>query len=135
MNEEDLLNFNYPIRPLSHIQVEKTIKERLRSTSMNMHIPREIKRYSDKYVPVTSKHDIEKTINPEILSPELQRSYGMHFGVEGNTVINDIDENENEPDEGQSDDGGSLEGEDDYHYNYYEEDELVNEHDKAEDVI
>lgn len=137
MNEDDLLNFNYPIQASPQIQAEREIKERLRSKSLNLGEMREIERYSDKYMSATSKQEIERGINVEILSPELQRSYGMYSGVEAETVVDDIDENEDEKEqvEEQSGENESLEGGDDYMDNYYEEDEFVDERGNQEDVL
>ncbi|ELA42821.1 uncharacterized protein VICG_00136 [Vittaforma corneae ATCC 50505] len=137
MTEDDLLNFNYPIQPQAQIQMENKIKQELRSLSLNTFVPREIERYTDKYLSAISRQDIQKTINIEIMSPELQRSRETCPGIDTNVIFNDMGDEDNNNDGvcNDSSEHGSLETGNDYEHNYYEEDELADENNKNEEVL
>lgn len=126
MNEEDdLLNFNYPLIDNELIELETKVKQTLRDISYNIPIDRDIPRYSDKYISYISYSDIVNTLNIELAGPELLRNWNTEYNIE---VINvEVDENSEEHvvEEGSAEDD-SLQGGDDYAGNYYD-DEIVDE--------
>lgn len=135
MAEDDLLNFNYPMQPRTQIQEENRIKQELGRLALSACMPKEVERYSDRYASAVSREDIQKTINMEIMSPELQRSCGSCPGVDASVVLDDMDEEGCNNSIDGSSEHGSLEGGDDYEQNYYEEDEMAGENNQNEEVF
>jgi hypothetical protein len=137
MTEDELLNFNYPIQSKELIELENKVKEELRTNSLNVFFPKEVERYTDKYVSTVSRQDVLKTINVEIMSPELQKSYGISHFINANIILNEEDDENNANDniKEESADHNSLEGGDDYEQNYYDEEDLVDENNKNEEVF
>lgn len=134
--DEDLLNFNYPLQPKNQIYTENKIKHHLKTIALDTVGITEIERYSDKYAGNVLRHDVLKTINPEILSNELQKYFGMNLNNDGNIIMNDLDleEEQNNSAENNLEDN-SLSGGDDYENNYFDEDELVDENKYNEEIF
>lgn len=138
MIEDELLNFNYPIQPQEQIELENQIKREIREFSLNISFKNEIERYSDKYILTATKNEIQKTINIEIMSSELKKMRGLHSIADGNNIIvNDLDEDDNlnENINEESSERNSLDGGDDYEQNYYEDDDLVEENNNNNEEI
>lgn len=137
MDEQNLLNFNYPLLNSNQIQAEKDIKQQIRDSSLNKHLINEIERYSDKYLGTVSYSEIMKNTNRELMSLEMQKFYGSYYQNQSNIILNDIDEEENvnfsHADELEED--LSLEGGDDYEHNYYDEDDKGDDNNDMEEVF
>lgn len=139
MNDEDILNFNYPLQPQELIDLEKEIKQDLRNISYNSKIPREIDRFSDKYIEVISEKELLDSIYVELLSPELMEM----FGVKTNKKLDVVDVADGSSTEDplgkidEKDEKESLAGGDDYSDYFNEDEELVHEEQKGnkEDFI
>lgn len=137
MDNDDLLNFNYPIQKQSVIDMEAKIKEHMRNLSYNFPEQREIERYSDKYIESINLENIMKTVNIELSGPELIRMHAPNNTGTNNTGLVDvihaevddesIEHNENIEEE-------SLGGGDDYNEYFNDEDELVNENNTRGDM-
>lgn len=124
MDEEDLLNFNYPLLPQKYIELETKIKQTLRNISYNIQEPREIERYSDKYAASISHEEILRTINIELMGPELLQLYGANYSKDVDVINADVNENSSERKE-ENADNDSLAGGDDYSEYMQDEDELI----------
>jgi hypothetical protein len=137
MDEQDLLNFNYPLLENNQIQSEITIKQQIRDSSLNKSVSSDIERYSDKYLGTVSYSEVMKTTNRELMSLEMQKFYGSYYQNHSNVILNDVDEEEHTNysylDEAEEDQ--SLGGEDDYENNYYDEDERGDDHGDREEIF
>lgn len=136
MDEQDLLNFNYPLLPDNQIQAERIIKQQIRDGALNMQVTSEVLRYSDKYLSTISYADVMKSTNKEIMSAEMQKIQGFHYHDNSKVILNDLedDENQNNSQE-ENDEEMSLGGGDDYEQNYYDEDDHGDDNDEREEVF
>lgn len=137
MDENEFLNFNYPLQSQSYIQVETKLKQVLRRSTFNFAEVKDIKRYSDRHNSPISRMELLKTINAELLNSELQKYYGIKTGTEGNIVFGEHDDEEyvNNDCSDQSMENFSMEGTNDYEQNYYDEDDYVDDNGHNEEVF
>ncbi|KAM0681676.1 hypothetical protein GINT2_000190 [Glugoides intestinalis] len=138
MDENELLNFNYPLESQNYIQVETKLKQALRRNNFNFTETKDIKRYSDRHTSPISRMELLKTINVELLNSELQKYYGIKTNTEGNIIVRDDDDDDeyvNNNCSDQSTENFSIEGTNDYEQNYYDEDEYIDDNDHNEEVF
>ncbi len=132
MNENDLLNFNYPLLLNNLIQSERTIKQLIRDSSLNKKQEVEIEKYSDKYLVGISYEEVIQSLNKELMSSEMQKINGIN--CEGNTkvIFNEIEDENSENNEEKEEDQ-SLGGGDDYEENYYDDEEKLENNNEQEE--
>ena len=121
MNKRKLLNFEYADCSSELVDAELQIKQDLRNVSYNIEEEREVQRYFDKYFDTISRADVMKTVNIELLSPELISMYGGELGRDIEVIHRDISDGESEGASSSTKEDESLQGEDDYVF--YNEDE------------
>lgn len=122
--DKKVLDFNYPLLSAEEISFEKKAKQALRDASYNFVEPREIERYSDKYISSISHDAVMSTVSLELLSPELLKMYGSDYVKAVDEIQADLNENSNEQCAVEESDG-SLGGGDDYSGYYNDEDDIV----------
>lgn len=127
MNEDNLLNFNYKLLPDQNINIENEIKQEMRDNSLNEFEENDIKRYSDKYITNSTYTTVIKSLDIEILPFELQMMYGFNCSKDLEAVVGEEIEDNSESVSQEKSESSSLHGGDDYHDNYYDDEELVNE--------
>lgn len=123
--DDQELNLNYPVLPNKLVDLEIKIKKAIRATSLNKKHDREIERYSDRYILAEDHSELMKTINIELMGPELVKIYGSSFNKDIDELKAEVDDNSNEEEEQAEEE--SLEGGDDYDAWYNDEGELVDE--------
>ena len=96
MDGDDLLDLSHPPRPQTDIDLEARIKQSLRSMALNARVPREIERYSDKYIECMPYDQIMKTVNIELMSPELIRMFGAELSRDVDVIHPDSDDGSSE---------------------------------------
>lgn len=130
--EDDCFDFNYPLLEEEYSDYEIKIKQRLRDISYNKEIKRDIERHSDIYVSSVPLEEIHKTINMELLGPELIRAFGMTASRRAEVLETGTEENEGEDSQGEIADHESLASADDYGIQE-SADELVDEPENKDD--
>lgn len=123
MDQDRLLDFNYPLRSPRQIKLEARIKQSLRDMSLNAPELREVERYSDRYASTLVAQDVDV----ELVGPELQKIHGIDSNSNANVILNDVGEEESSGASTDEEDDGSLGGGDDYCDNYYDDEELAEE--------
>ena len=102
MDENDLLNFNYPLLPDCQIQAERIIKQQIRDSSLNRQESTEIEKYSDKYFTNVSYCEVVKSLNKELVSYEMQKKGGFHSSGQPKDIFNEFEEENKEENQNNS---------------------------------
>lgn len=133
MDEEKLLDIEYPPVSEEMVELELRIKRQLRSMAYNRIAEQEVSRYSfsDVQTESAAQASLIKSINIELLSPELIRMYGADISKDLDAIQVEAAEGAigNDASEDRETDK-SLEGSGDYSEYYNQEDEYVDENEK-----